>query len=45
VEAKIGNFFSSVSNFFSGGDSIPWCDNDVVVVSSFISFKPTIYSS
>ncbi|XP_059430029.1 mitochondrial fission 1 protein A-like [Corylus avellana] len=31
VEAKIGSFFNSVSNFFSGGDQIPWCDNDVVV--------------
>lgn len=30
MEAKIGKFFSSVSNFFSGGEQIPWCDNDVV---------------
>ncbi|XP_040993709.1 mitochondrial fission 1 protein A-like [Juglans microcarpa x Juglans regia] len=31
MEAKIGKFFGSVSNFFSGGDHIPWCDNDVVI--------------
>ncbi|KAB1200003.1 Mitochondrial fission 1 protein A [Morella rubra] len=32
MEAKIGKFFSSVSNFFSGGEQIPWCDNDVVAL-------------
>ncbi|CAL5437992.1 unnamed protein product [Camellia sinensis] len=30
MEAKIGNFFGSVGNFFSGGDQIPWCDGDIV---------------
>ncbi|XP_071698869.1 mitochondrial fission 1 protein A-like [Rutidosis leptorrhynchoides] len=31
MDAKISNFFDSVGNFFSGGDSIPWCDSDIVV--------------
>ncbi|EPS70265.1 hypothetical protein M569_04493, partial [Genlisea aurea] len=26
----IGKFFESFSNFFSGGDQIPWCDSDIV---------------
>ncbi|KAF8398267.1 hypothetical protein HHK36_017194 [Tetracentron sinense] len=30
MEAKIGNFFDSVSSFFGGGDQIPWCDRDIV---------------
>ncbi|OAY82055.1 mitochondrial fission 1 protein A-like [Ananas comosus] len=30
MEAKIGRFFDSVGSFFSGGDSIPWCDRDVI---------------
>ncbi|KAL3529974.1 hypothetical protein ACH5RR_009296 [Cinchona calisaya] len=30
MEAKIGNFFGSVTNFFTGGDQIPWCDSDIV---------------
>ncbi|PSR86790.1 Mitochondrial fission 1 protein like [Actinidia chinensis var. chinensis] len=30
MEAKIGNFFESVGNFFTGGDQIPLCDGDVV---------------
>uniref|UniRef100_A0A5B6YW61 Mitochondrial fission 1 protein n=1 Tax=Davidia involucrata TaxID=16924 RepID=A0A5B6YW61_DAVIN len=30
MEAKIGNFFESVGNFFTGGDQIPWCDIDIV---------------
>ncbi|XP_057483571.1 mitochondrial fission 1 protein A-like [Actinidia eriantha] len=31
MEAKIGNFFESVGNFFTGGDQIPLCDGDIVV--------------
>ncbi|CAH1435840.1 unnamed protein product [Lactuca virosa] len=31
MEAKIGRFFESVGDFFSGGDQIPWCDSDIVV--------------
>ncbi|KAK4760527.1 hypothetical protein SAY87_005420 [Trapa incisa] len=31
MEAKIGKFFDSFSNFFTGADQIPWCDRDVVV--------------
>ncbi|KAL4574247.1 hypothetical protein LXL04_021074 [Taraxacum kok-saghyz] len=31
MEAKIGKFFESVGDFFSGGDQIPWCDSDIVV--------------
>ncbi|KAJ9537254.1 hypothetical protein OSB04_029987 [Centaurea solstitialis] len=31
MEASIGKFFESVGTFFSGGDSIPWCDSDIVV--------------
>ncbi|KAJ9172247.1 hypothetical protein P3X46_015508 [Hevea brasiliensis] len=30
MEAKIGKFFESVSNFFTGADQIPWCDRDIV---------------
>lgn len=30
MEAKVSKFFGSLSNFFSGGDHIPWCDRDVV---------------
>ncbi|KAL8545091.1 hypothetical protein ACS0TY_005332 [Phlomoides rotata] len=30
MERKIGKFFDSVSNFFSSGDQIPWCDSDIV---------------
>uniref|UniRef100_A0A5B6YWD7 Mitochondrial fission 1 protein n=1 Tax=Davidia involucrata TaxID=16924 RepID=A0A5B6YWD7_DAVIN len=30
MEAKIGKFFDSVGNFFTGGDQIPWCDGDIV---------------
>ncbi|TMW89689.1 hypothetical protein EJD97_016796 [Solanum chilense] len=30
MDAKIGNFFKSVGNFFIGGDQIPWCDSDIV---------------
>ncbi|KAL4035074.1 hypothetical protein IC575_003748 [Cucumis melo] len=30
MEAKVSKFLGSVSNFFSGGDHIPWCDRDVV---------------
>ncbi|KAH7542210.1 mitochondrial fission 1 protein A [Ziziphus jujuba] len=31
MEAKVGKFFESVGNFFSGGEKIPWCDRDVIV--------------
>ncbi|KAL7113509.1 hypothetical protein ACP275_04G065500 [Erythranthe tilingii] len=30
MEAKIGELFDSVGNFFTGGDQIPWCDSDIV---------------
>lgn len=30
MDAKIGGFFESVGNFFTGGDHIPWCDSDIV---------------
>ncbi|KAK4482442.1 hypothetical protein RD792_009599 [Penstemon davidsonii] len=30
MEAKIGEFFDSVGNFFTGGDQIPWCDSDII---------------
>ncbi|MQL91815.1 hypothetical protein Taro_024438, partial [Colocasia esculenta] len=32
MEAKIGKFFESVGNFFIGGDSIPWCDRDIIAI-------------
>lgn len=39
MDAKIGGFFESVGNFFTGGDHIPWCDSDIVTVSTlFIIF-------
>ncbi|KAJ8646245.1 hypothetical protein MRB53_007993 [Persea americana] len=31
MDAKIASFFESVGSFFSGGDSIPWCDRDIIV--------------
>ncbi|XVE78969.1 hypothetical protein DITRI_Ditri14bG0021000 [Diplodiscus trichospermus] len=30
MEAKIGNFFESVTNFFSASDQLPWCDSDII---------------
>ncbi|KAL9263801.1 Mitochondrial fission 1 protein A-like protein [Drosera capensis] len=30
MDAKIGKFFDSVSNLFTGGDQIPWCDRDII---------------
>ncbi|CAI0541396.1 unnamed protein product [Linum tenue] len=30
MEAKLGKFFESVTNFFTGGDQIPSCDRDIV---------------
>ncbi|CAL4893307.1 unnamed protein product [Urochloa decumbens] len=30
MEAKMGRFFESVGNFFTGGDNIPWCDRDLI---------------
>jgi hypothetical protein len=32
MEAKMGRFFESVGNFFTGGDNIPWCDRDLIAV-------------
>ncbi|GMN20744.1 hypothetical protein TIFTF001_047171, partial [Ficus carica] len=32
MEAKIGKFFESVGSFFGGGDQIPWCDSDVILL-------------
>jgi hypothetical protein len=32
MDAKIGRFFDAVGSFFSGGESIPWCDRDVIAV-------------
>jgi hypothetical protein len=34
MEATIGKFFESIGSFFSGGDQIPWCDRDIIVVSN-----------
>ncbi|XWS52582.1 hypothetical protein CRYUN_Cryun11dG0083300 [Craigia yunnanensis] len=30
MEAKLGKFFESVTNFFSDSDQLPWCDSDIV---------------
>ncbi|CAA2999759.1 mitochondrial fission 1 A-like [Olea europaea subsp. europaea] len=30
MEAKIGKFFESVGDFFTGGDQIPWCEPDII---------------
>ncbi|KAL3752171.1 hypothetical protein ACJRO7_012915 [Eucalyptus globulus] len=30
MEAKMSQFFGSVSDFFTGADHIPWCDRDVI---------------
>ena len=34
MEAKMGRFFESVGNFFTGGDNIPWRDRDIIAVST-----------
>ncbi|PIN18310.1 Membrane protein involved in organellar division [Handroanthus impetiginosus] len=31
MEAKINQFFESVSNFFGGGDHVPWSTPDVIL--------------
>lgn len=41
MERKITNFFDSVGTFFTGGDQIPWCDSDIVVVSIHLQFVGT----
>ncbi|PWA82983.1 tetratricopeptide repeat (TPR)-like superfamily protein (chloroplast) [Artemisia annua] len=28
---KIGKFFDSIGDFFTGADSIPWCESDIVL--------------
>lgn len=33
MDSKMGNFFDSIGSFFSGGDKIPWCDREVILVS------------
>jgi hypothetical protein len=43
MEAKMGRFFESVSNFFTGGDHIPWCDRDLIAVSALGTF-PSAFS-
>ncbi|KAK4725740.1 hypothetical protein R3W88_030657 [Solanum pinnatisectum] len=30
MDAKIGKFFDSIGDFFTGGDQIPWCDSDII---------------
>ncbi|GMN43743.1 hypothetical protein TIFTF001_012930 [Ficus carica] len=30
MEEKVGKFFESVGTFFSGGDTLPWCDSVVI---------------
>lgn len=39
MEQLFDKFFDSVANLFSGGggDEIPWCDGDVIHVSSYIT--------
>ncbi|MBA0603568.1 hypothetical protein Gorai_003708, partial [Gossypium raimondii] len=32
MEAKVGKFFDSVTNFFSGSDQLPWCDADIIAI-------------
>nr|XP_043608099.1 mitochondrial fission 1 protein A-like [Erigeron canadensis] len=32
MDVKIGKLFDSIGDFFTGGgDSIPWCDSDIVI--------------
>ncbi|KAL2480726.1 Mitochondrial fission 1 protein A [Abeliophyllum distichum] len=31
MEAKVSQFFEAVTNFFSGGDHIPWSTHDVIL--------------
>ncbi|CAO2822314.1 unnamed protein product [Amaranthus hypochondriacus] len=30
MDAKIGEFFESIGNFFGNGDQIPWCDPETI---------------
>ncbi|KAJ8539819.1 hypothetical protein K7X08_014071 [Anisodus acutangulus] len=30
MDVKIGKFFESIGDFFTGGDHIPWCNSDIV---------------
>ncbi|XP_031475566.1 mitochondrial fission 1 protein A-like [Nymphaea colorata] len=30
MDAKIGKFFESVGNFFTGGDQLPWTDRTII---------------
>jgi len=34
LAVKMGRFFESVGNFFTGGDNIPWCDRNIIAVST-----------
>lgn len=38
MEQMFDKFFDSIANLFGGGDSIPWCDRDVIHVSAH--YKP-----
>ncbi len=31
-EPKMNQFLESIGAFFGGGDQIPWCDPDIIVV-------------
>ena len=49
MEANIGKFFESVGNFFTGGDQIPWCERDIIAVTTspynYFSYSPFSYPS
>jgi len=34
LAVKMGRFLESLGNFFTGGDSIPWRDRDIIAVST-----------
>ena len=42
MDAKIGQFFESIGNFFGNGDQIPWCDPDTISVSLSLFFLNVI---
>jgi hypothetical protein len=43
MEAKIRGAFESVGSFFTGGDHIPWCDRDIITVSTIVGFPEFCY--
>lgn len=41
MDAEIRKFFDSVGAFFTAGDSIPWCEREIIAVKSLFFFSTT----